>query len=210
MSSNNILDVSKKKNTLVDNNINTVIDSADDTVTVPETVAETTTGTDSGVGTDSVAGTDSGVGTDSGTDTEQDSDILFNDLLLTMNKFKQDFSNLQTKIKNLEKVCKKEKKKYNKLAGKQNKGNKAPSGFAKPTNISDELCHFMDRETGSKVARTEVTQFITKYIEKHDLQKKTNRQYIIPNEPLQKLWDTKDGEEVTYFTIQRHMNRHFI
>jgi chromatin remodeling complex protein RSC6 len=143
-------------------------------------------------------------------DCDPDSETLFHDLAIIMQKFKQDFSNIQNKLKNLEKVCKKEKKIYNKLVGKQNKGNKAPSGFAKPTNISDELCSFMNRDTGSKIARTEVTQFITKYIEQHDLQKKTNRQYIIPNEALQKLWDTKDGEEVTYFTIQRHMNRHFI
>jgi len=145
-------------------------------------------------------------------DSAQDSDIdvLFNDIILCMHNFKQDFSNLQAKIKNIERVCKKERKKYCKMAGKQNKGNKAPSGFAKPTNISDELCIFMNRDCGTQIARTEVTQFITKYINDNDLQNPSNRQHIIPNEPLIKLWNTKENEEITYFTIQRHMNRHYI
>ena len=68
----------------------------------------------------------------------------------------------------------------------------------------------MNRECGTMIARTEVTQFIAKYIEENDLQNKTNRQQIIPNDALHHLWSTKDGDEITYFTIQRHMNRHFI
>ena len=68
----------------------------------------------------------------------------------------------------------------------------------------------MNLEPGTKVARTEVTQFITKYIKDNNLQKISDKRYIIPNEALHKLWNTKDDDEVTFFTIQSHMNRHYI
>ena len=35
---------------------------------------------------------------------------------------------------------------------------KIPSGFAKPTNVTKELCDFMNCPEGSKIARTEVTK----------------------------------------------------
>jgi len=143
---------------------------------------------------------------------EESDDIegLFSDLLSSVQIFKQELVTIQNKLKNVEKICKKERKKYEKLAAKQNKGNKAPSGFAMPTEISDELCKFMSVDNGTKVARTEVTQFIIKYIEQFDLQNKSNRQLIIPNQPLCALWKINDTEEVTYFNIQKFMNQHFI
>ena len=145
------------------------------------------------------------------TQDEPNMEDMFNDIFLSMHKFKQEFTTIQAKLKNLEKSYKKEKKKYEKIAGKQNKGNKAPGGFAKPTLISDELCEFMNCEKGTKVARTEVTQYISKYIEQNNLQNKNKRQYIIPDEALIKLWDVKNNnEEITYFNIQRLMNRHYI
>ena len=205
MSSNNVLDVSKKENSskkLENNTGNANNDNANND--------NANTG-DANTGDANTGNANNDNATDALDETmEPDIDYLFSDLLLSMHKFKQEFSNLQTKMKNLEKICKKEKRKYNKIAGKQNKGNKAPSGFAKPTTISEELCSFMNLEPGTKVARTEVTQFITKYIKDNNLQKISDKRYIIPNEALHKLWNTKDDDEVTFFTIQSHMNRHYI
>jgi len=84
------------------------------------------------------------------------------------------------------------------------------SGFAVPTKISDELCEFMNKPKGSSAARTEVTQYIIKYIKDNKLQWEENRKVIKPNTPLKNLLAVKKNEEVTYFNIQRFMNKHFL
>ena len=67
----------------------------------------------------------------------------------------------------------------------------------------------MGREKGAEVARTEVTQFIIKYISEKNLQNPENRKIIIPDDSLIKLLGVKEEDEVTYFNIQKFMNRHF-
>ena len=91
----------------------------------------------------------------------------------------------------------------------KNKGNRKPSGFAVPTKISDELCDFMDRPRGTEVARTEVTKFIIEYIKVNQLQFPENRKIIKPNDSLRSLFNVKPSDEVTYFNLQRYMNKHF-
>ena len=68
----------------------------------------------------------------------------------------------------------------------------------------------MGKPTGTKVARTEVTQYIIDYINKNDLQKSDNRKFIDPDDKLSTLLDVQEGDEVTYFNIQRYMNKHFV
>ena len=68
----------------------------------------------------------------------------------------------------------------------------------------------MQKPKGSSAARTEVTQYIIKYIKDNDLQWNENRKIIKPNTPLKNLLNVKKNEEVTYFNIQRFMNKHFI
>jgi chromatin remodeling complex protein RSC6 len=92
----------------------------------------------------------------------------------------------------------------------KNKGNRKPSGFAVPTKITDQLCEFMNKEKGTMVARTEVTQYIIEYIRENQLQKDGNRKFITPDIKLATLLDVKDDDEVTYFNIQRYMNKHFV
>ena len=117
---------------------------------------------------------------------------------------------LQNQIRSLEKTVKKNMKTLQREAKKnRNKGNRKPSGFAVPTPISNELCDFMKRPRGSKVARTEVTQYIIRYIKENDLQYQQNRKIIKPNKELRSLLASKAKDEVTYFNIQRYMNRHF-
>ena len=53
---------------------------------------------------------------------------------------------------------------------KRKNTNRAPSGFVKPTLISGELAAFLEKPTGTEMARTEVTREINKYIRAHDLQ----------------------------------------
>ena len=60
----------------------------------------------------------------------------------------------------------------------EEKANRAPSGFAKPTIISDELCSFLGKPIGTEVARTEVTKFLSLYIKEHKLQDTVNKKVI--------------------------------
>ena len=134
----------------------------------------------------------------------------FSGILTTLSGFRTQITMLQNQVRQLERSVKKNMKTLQREAKKnRNKGNRKPSGFAVPTKISDELCDFMQRPHGSKVARTEVTQYIIKYIKDNDLQFKENRKIIKPNPLLRSLLAAKKKDEVTYFNIQRYMNRHF-
>jgi len=135
----------------------------------------------------------------------------FSGVLSTLSSFRSQITMLQNQVRSLEKVVGKQMRTYQREAKKnKNKGNRKPSGFAVPTKISDELCEFMKKPKGSTVARTEVTQYIIQYIKDNNLQWNENRKIIKPNTPLTKLLAVKKSDEVTYFNIQRYMNRHFI
>jgi chromatin remodeling complex protein RSC6 len=86
---------------------------------------------------------------------------------------------------------------------------RAPSGFAKPALISKELCSFLGVETGTEMARTEVTKHLTTYIKEHNLQDQANKRKILPDSKLQKLLNVTPSDEVTYFNLQKFMKVHF-
>ena len=135
----------------------------------------------------------------------------FSGVLGTLSSFRSQITMLQNQVRALEKTVGKQMRTFAREAKKnKNKGNRKPSGFAVPTKISDELCEFMKKPKGSTAARTEVTQYIIKYIKDNDLQWNENRKIIKPNTPLKNLLNVKKNEEVTYFNIQRFMNKHFI
>ena len=71
-------------------------------------------------------------------------------------------SSLKSEYRGLEKKWSRELKAANKLSLKRRRKtvNRAPSGFVKPTRISDELAHFLEKPSGSEMARTEVTRDI--------------------------------------------------
>ena len=86
---------------------------------------------------------------------------------------------------------------------------RAPSGFAKPTLISDELCAFLGKPVGTEMARTEVTKSITAYIKEHSLQHSDNKRHIKPDSALKALLNVDDSTELTYFNLQKYMKVHF-
>ena len=135
----------------------------------------------------------------------------FANVLSTLSGFRSQITMLQNQIRGLERHVKKNMKHLEREAMKnRNKGNRKPSGFAVPTKISNELCDFMGRPHGSAVARTEVTQYIIAYIKDNSLQYPQNRKIIKPNKALQSLLAANPKDEVTYFNLQRYMNRHFV
>ena len=123
---------------------------------------------------------------------------------------KTNLTDLQNSLRNLEKKANKRFKNYIKQNKKfKNRGNKQPSGFAKPTKISKELCDFLDKPNGTEMARTEVTQQLIQYIKDNNLQNNENRKIIKPDEKLTALLNIDNELELTYFNLQSFMNKHF-
>ena len=118
---------------------------------------------------------------------------------------------LKVNVRTLEKSVNKEMKQLARINAKKNKnkGTRAPSGFVKPTKISDELATFLGKDKGSMMARTDVTKEMTAYIRLHKLQDKDNGRKILPDNKLKKLLKVSDSEELTYFNLQKFMSPHF-
>ena len=87
-----------------------------------------------------------------------------------------------------------------------------PNGFAKPTQISEELCTFLGVPKNTEKARTDVTREIHKYVQTHNLSDPTNKRIILAHKDpvLKKLLGVTDKDSVTYFNLQRYLKRHFV
>lgn len=132
----------------------------------------------------------------------------FGNLLNDISILKKKLGNIQSNMRLLEKNI---KMKCNQLKHKKPQKTKLPSGIAKPMKISSDLCFFLDKEVGSELARTDVTKALIKYIEQNHLQDKTDKKVINPDTKLKCLLGLdEDSPKITYFNIQKYMNKHFI
>jgi chromatin remodeling complex protein RSC6 len=123
------------------------------------------------------------------------------------------FATMKTDFKNLEKAVSRELKNAQKSSSKRRKvstGNRQPSGFVKPTRISDELAKFLGKSVGVEMARTAVSKEINAYIREKGLQDAANGRKINPDASLTKLLNLQKTDELTYFNLQRYMKHHFI
>jgi len=84
------------------------------------------------------------------------------------------------------------------------------SGFARPTEISDQLAKFLGEKKGTLLARTDVTKRITVYIKEHDLQNPENKRQIHADAPLKKLLGLSSADILTFFNLQKFMKVHFL
>ena len=137
------------------------------------------------------------------------------DLFVSMNKTLHDLATavalVKAELRTVEKHVTKELKVLDKFNAKKNKnkGNRAPSGFVKPTKITAELADFLGKEHGTLMARTDVTKQMTAYIRKNNLQDKANGRIILPDAKLQKLLKITKTDSLTYFNLQKYMSPHF-
>jgi chromatin remodeling complex protein RSC6 len=119
-------------------------------------------------------------------------------------------NNLQKNVLVVKKLQKNVEKEFNnKKKKKETNTKRKPSGFAKPSSISPELCEFLSLPEGTEIARTQVTKSIANYIKEKELQDPQNKRTIKPDKKLHKLLKTTTKDEVTYFNLQRYMKIHF-
>jgi chromatin remodeling complex protein RSC6 len=82
-----------------------------------------------------------------------------------------------------------------------------PSIFELPTPLSNELCSFLGRPSGSKESRSNITKAITTYVKEKNLKEKHT---IKPDTKLKALLGVAEGDVLTYFNLQRYLNRHYL
>ena len=135
----------------------------------------------------------------------------FSEFMAKLQAVSAQMSSLRTEFRSLERQVSKDLKAAAKVNQKRKRksGNRAPSGFVKPTLISNELAAFLGKPEGTEMARTEVTREINAYIRQHSLQDKENGRKIIPDAKLKGLLKLKKGDELTYFNLQKYMSPHF-
>ena len=132
-------------------------------------------------------------------------------LLGQLQALRSQLTSVTSQVRTLQKRSERELKNALKASKKQKRknGNRAPSGFVKPTKISKELANFLNKPHGTEMARTEVTREINTYIRAHKLQDPSNGRVIRADNKLRKLLKLGKGDELTYFNLQRYMSPHF-
>ena len=134
----------------------------------------------------------------------------FTALLAQLGALRSQLTSVTTQVRTLSKRSDRELKQAQKQGRKKRKsGNRAPSGFVKPTRISVELAGFLGKPDGTEMARTEVTREINTYIRAHNLQDRNNGRRIFADAKLRKLLKLTKEDELTYFNLQRYMSPHF-
>lgn len=135
----------------------------------------------------------------------------FAEVLGQLQALRSQLTSVTGQVRALQKRADREVKQAQKKSNKRAKrsGNRAPSGFVKPTRISSELASFLGKPKGTEMARTEVTREINKYIVANSLQDKKNGRVIHPDTKLRKLLKLGKNDELTYFNLQRYMSPHF-
>jgi len=122
------------------------------------------------------------------------------------------FATVKNDFKTLEKTVSREMKNAVKASSKKRRSNvnRKPSGFVKPTRISDELAQFLGKTIGTEMARTDVSKEINTYIQANSLQDKDNGRIIHPDDKLTKLLKVSKDDQLTYFNLQKYMKHHFM
>ena len=140
----------------------------------------------------------------------------FTSLTTRLAEFKTTYTSLVSDLKTLQKdvqrymrEASRKQKRKRKTATPADGVKRAPSGFAKPALISDELCNFLGKPSGTEMARTEVTQHITSYIKENNLQNAANKREISPDAKLKTLLNIEKGDVLTFFNLQKYMKVHF-
>jgi upstream activation factor subunit UAF30 len=130
-----------------------------------------------------------------------------------LNSLRETASTLLSQIKKLEKRVHREmkdaRKRRRRVKVDENgvEVKRTPSIFERPTQVTAELLTFLGRPAATLMSRSEVTKAVNDYVKAHGLK---NKHDIKPDAPLRKLLAIGEGEPLTYFNLQRYLNRHYV
>ena len=82
---------------------------------------------------------------------------------------------------------------------------RARSKLCTPTKITDKLSVFLGKEKDTKMTRMDVSREIYKYIGLNNLQDNKNKTIINPDTKISTLFGLNNGDELTYFNIQKYI-----
>ena len=133
----------------------------------------------------------------------------FTTIINELMTLRSSLTSLTSRVRSLKTRSERDLKQAVKDVRKRRSANRSPSGFVKPTKISNELADFVGKPHGSEMARTEVTRVLTAYIREHKLQDPANGRRILADNKLSKLLKLQKSDELTYFNLQKHMSPHF-
>lgn len=135
-------------------------------------------------------------------------------MVSTLTTMRETISSLYTQLKKLEKRVAREikdarkRKRRARVEGADGQVIPAkPSIFQIPTKLSDDLCSFLGKPKGSEMSRSNVTKAVTTYIKEKNLK---NKHDITPDAPLRKLLGVPSDQQLTYFNLQKYLNKHYI
>ncbi|NBO59564.1 MAG: hypothetical protein EBU82_01180, partial [Flavobacteriia bacterium] len=133
-------------------------------------------------------------------------------VLTTLVSFRDTVSSMITEVKRLDKRVHREikdarRRKRRVRAEGEEGAKRGPSIFEIPTKVSDELCRFLGKPAGTLISRSNVTKELNNYVKTHNLKVKHD---IKPDAPLRKLLQVPETEQLTYFNLQKYLNKHYI
>ena len=133
-------------------------------------------------------------------------------VLASLTSLRETVSSMITEVKRLDKRVHREIKDARKRKRRVPKDGeepvkRGPSIFEIPTKVTDELCKFLGHPAGTLISRSNVTKQINNYVKEKGLK---NKHDIKPDAALKKLLQVPEGEQLTYFNLQRYLNRHYV
>ena len=120
----------------------------------------------------------------------------------------KDLKGLHKQVKQLRSDVNRQIRNKKKPSGERNTN----SGFMKPVAISKDMCSFAGWKEGDLHSRVDVTKCICNYVKDHNLQNPKDRRHILADTKLRGLLklSKSDKEPLTYYSLQRHIQQHFV
>ena len=129
-------------------------------------------------------------------------------VLTTLTSLRETVSSMITEVKRVHREIKDARKRKRRVPKEGEEGVKrGPSIFEIPTKVTDELCRFLGKPTGTLISRSNVTKELNNYVKTHNLKIKHD---IKPDGPLRKLLQVPETDQLTYFNLQKYLNKHYI
>ena len=117
---------------------------------------------------------------------------------------------LSKDVKALAKIVRKVRTHQEDPDGEKAKARSANNGFNRKQDVSPKLREFLSLPDGELISRSEVTKFITSYVNEQGLKHPTNGRVIIMDEKLTKLLEPPADTQITFLNIQKFLSPHYI